>query len=63
MTSQDIALILIRVFNQKVTIMEHCTLHQPNLHHRHGLKYNTLLYHQIHMINERHTIIEPKTIS
>jgi hypothetical protein len=56
-------LILIRVFNHKRMMMKHCILRQPNLHRLHGLKYNTLLYNNIVMINERHTIIEPKTIS
>jgi hypothetical protein len=62
-TSQDVAPILIGVFNHKGTMMEYCILCQPNLHRLHGLKYNTLLYNHIVMINERHTIIEPKTFS
>jgi hypothetical protein len=43
--------------------MEHYILRQPNLHRLYGLKYNTLSYNDIVMINERHTIIESKTIS
>jgi hypothetical protein len=62
-TSDDVTLIPIRVFYHKWMMMEHCILGQPNLHCLHGLKYNTLMYHDIVMINERHTIIEPKTIS
>jgi hypothetical protein len=63
MTSDDVALILIQVFNHIWTMVEHCILHQPNLHCLHGLKYNTLLYNYIVMINEKHIIIEPKTIN
>jgi hypothetical protein len=63
MTSQDIAPILIRVFNHKGMMMEYCILRQPNLHRLHGLKYNTLSYNHIVMINERNTIIEPKAIN
>jgi hypothetical protein len=29
-------------------------LHQPYLHCLHGIKYNTLLYNDIVMVNERH---------
>jgi hypothetical protein len=62
-TCDDVALILIIVFNHKRMMMEHCILCQPNLHRLYGLKYNTLSYNDIVMINERHTVIEPKTIS
>jgi hypothetical protein len=62
MTSQDMALIVIRVFNHKRMMMEHCILCQPNLHRLNGLKYNTISYNDIVMINEWHTVIEPKTI-
>jgi hypothetical protein len=46
-----------------VLMMEHYIFHQPNLHCLHGLKYNTLPYNDIVMINERYTIIKPQTIS
>jgi hypothetical protein len=62
-TCDNVALILIRVFNHKRMMMEHRILRQPNVHRLHGLKYNTLPYNDIVMINERYTIIEPKTIS
>jgi hypothetical protein len=44
-------------------MLEHIILHQSNRHHLHGLKYNTIPYNDIAMINERHNIIELKTIS
>jgi hypothetical protein len=63
MTSDDVACIVIRVPNDEGTMMEHCILRQPYLHCLYGLKYNTLLYNDIVMINERHIVIESKTIS
>jgi hypothetical protein len=61
--TQNVALILIRVFNHKRTMMEHYILCQPNLHRLHGLKYNTLPYNDIVMINGRHIVIKSKIIS
>jgi hypothetical protein len=62
-TSDDIAFILIQVLYDEQTMMEHRILRQPYLHCLHGLKYNTLLYNDIAMINERYTVIESKTIN
>jgi hypothetical protein len=44
-------------------MMEYCILYQPNLYPLYGLKYNTLPFDDMVMINERYTIIKPKTIS
>jgi hypothetical protein len=62
-TSHDVTLILIRVFNHKQTIMKHYISRQLNLHCLHDLKYNTLSYNDIAMINETHTVIKLKTIN
>jgi hypothetical protein len=63
MASDDILFILIRVLNDERTIMEHCILCQSYLHWLHDLKYNTLPYNDIVIFNERHIVIELKTIS
>jgi hypothetical protein len=54
MTSDSVVFILIRMRNDKQTMMEHYILCQPYLHCQHGLKYNPLLYNDIVIINEAH---------
>jgi hypothetical protein len=63
MTNDYVAFILIRVLNDKQTVMEHRILCQPYLYCLYGLKYNTISYNDIVMVNERHVVIQLKTIS
>jgi hypothetical protein len=60
--SDDVAFILIRVLNDEHTLMKHRILCQSYLHCLCGLKYNILPYNDIVVVNERHTIIQSKTI-
>jgi hypothetical protein len=63
LTNDYIAFIFIRMLNDEWTVMKRHVLHQPNLHCLCSLKYNILPYNDIVMVQERHTVIQLKTIS
>jgi hypothetical protein len=63
MTNDYVLFILIRVLNDEQIVLEHRVLHQPYLHRLHGLKYNTLPYNDIVMVNDMHIVIQLKTIN
>jgi hypothetical protein len=63
MTNDYVLFILIRVLNDEQIVLEHRVLHQPYLHRLHGLKYNTLSYNDIVMVNDMHIVIQLKTIN
>jgi hypothetical protein len=63
MTNDYVLFILIRVLNDEQIVLEHRVLHQPYLHRLHSLKYNTLPYNDIVIVNDMHIVIQLKTIN